>query len=86
MNNEQLELGKKLSSEIKLLEDELGKWQKSQAFYGNIGIKTLIDTGTADYCTFSVKSNFIDFKIVKTLTISKIEEKLTDLKTKFENL
>lgn len=81
MTIEELENGVKLSEKIKVLENELINWKiatkiKNTLLYINVG------NGNKQ----EVQTEYIDFDVLKTLTISRIEKELNELKQQFENL
>lgn len=82
MTNEQLQNGAKLAEKIDALEAQLEGWKRATRFmYENVTL----------YCKEGrvfdkIKTSFIDFDVMKTLTIARIEKELSKLKTDFENL
>ena len=85
MTNEQLQNGKKIAEEIEQLEAQLAGWKYSTGFdYRTI----TLSANVKGYARTFDKINpaYIDFKVLKTLTIAHIEKELNELKTEFEKL
>lgn len=83
MTNEQLQKGKTLSEQIGALEAQLEGWKRATRFmYENVTLFCKEDEWVFD----KIKTSFIDFDVMKTLTIARIEKELSKLKTDFENL
>ena len=82
MTNEQLQNGAKLAEKIATLEAQLLGWQTSKRFYYQT-ISLYSETGK---CYDKMDPKYIDFEVLKTLTIARIEKELNKLKTEFENL
>lgn len=83
MTNEQLKNGAKLAEQIGALEAQLDGWKRATRFtYENVTLYSKDDNQSID----KIKTSFIDFDVMKTLTIARIEKELSKLKTDFENL
>lgn len=83
MTNEQLQNGAKLAEKIGALEAQLEGWKRATRFtYENITLYCKGDDRSFD----KIKTSYIDFDVMKTLTIARIEKELNELKTEFENL
>ena len=83
MTNEQLQNGAKLAEQIGALEAQLEGWKRATRFmYENVTLFCKEDGRVFD----KIKTSFIDFDVMKTLTIARIEKDLNKLKTEFENL
>ena len=82
MTNEQLQDGAKLAEQIATLEAQLLGWKTSNRFYYQT-ISLYSETGK---CYDKINPEYVDFEVLKTLTIARIEKELNELKTKFENL
>lgn len=82
MTNEQLQDGAKLAEQIATLEAQLLGWKTSKRFYYQT-ISLYSETGK---CYDKINPEYVDFEVLKTLTIARIEKELNELKTKFENL
>lgn len=81
MTNEQLQNGAKLAEQIGALEAQLEGWKRATRFtYDNVTLYS--NDGNFD----KIKTSYIDFDVMKTLTIARIEKELNKLKTEFENL
>ena len=83
MTNEQLKNGAKLAEQIGALEAQLDGWKRATRFtYDNVTLYSKGDNQSFD----KIKTSYIDFEVMKTLTFARIEKELSELKTKFENL
>lgn len=83
MTNEQLQNGAKLAEQIGALEAQLEGWKRATRFtYDNVTLYSKGDDRSFD----KIKSAYIDFEVLKTLTIARIEKELNELKTEFEKL
>lgn len=83
MTNEQLQNGAKLAEQIGALEAQLEGWKRATRFtYENVTLYSKGDARSFD----KIKASYIDFDVMKTLTIARIEKELNELKTEFENL
>lgn len=83
MTNEQLQNGAKLAEKINALEAQLEGWKRATRFmYENVTLYCEEDGRVFD----KIKTSFIDFDVMKILTIARIEKELSKLKTDFENL
>lgn len=81
MTNEQLEKGQELSHKIEILEKQLKRWKKAIRITGD---EICVKYSDGDKSTVYVK--YIDFNIMKTLTIAVIEKELNELRNEFEKL
>lgn len=83
MTNEQLKNGARLAEQIGALEAQLDGWKRATRFtYDNVTLYSKGDNQSFD----RIKTSYIDFEVMKTLAIARIEKELSELKTKFENL
>lgn len=83
MTNEQLQNGAKLAEQIGVLEAQLEGWKRATRFtYENITLYSKGDDRSFD----KIKAAYIDFEVLKTLTIARIEKELNELKTEFEKI
>lgn len=83
MTNEQLQNGAKLAEKIGALEAQLEGWKRAIRFtYDYVTLYSKGDDRSFD----KIKTSYIDFDVMKTLTIARIEKELNELKTEFENL
>lgn len=83
MTNEQLQNGAKLAEKIGALELQLEGWKRATRFtYDNVTLYSKGDNLSFD----KIKTSYIDFDVMKTLAIARIEKELNELKTEFENL
>ena len=81
MTREQLFKGVELSKEISNLEEQLSTWKRANRFSDNEA--RLIDDKGYRCTTTTI---YVDFNVLKTLTISNIEKKLNELKDEFQKL
>lgn len=85
MTNEQLENGKKLAEEIKKMEAQLAGWKYSTGFhYQTITLSANVEGNARTFD--KMNPAYIDFEVLKTLAIARIEKELNELKTEFEKL
>lgn len=83
MTTEQLENGAKLAEQIGALEAQLEGWKRATRFtYAQITLYSKGDDRSFD----KMKTAYIDFDVLKTLTIARIEKELNELKQQFESL
>lgn len=83
MTTEQLENGAKLAERIGALEAQLEGWKRATRFtYKRIALYSKGDDRSFD----QMKTAYIDFDVLKTLTIARIEKELNELKQQFESL
>lgn len=83
MTNEQLQNGTKLAEQIGALEAQLEGWKRATCFtYQTITLYSKGDDRSFD----KMEAKYIDFEVLKTLTIARIEKELNELKTEFEKL
>ena len=83
MTTEQLENGAKLAEQIGALEAQLEGWKRATRFtYEQITLYSKGDDRSFD----KMKTAYIDFDVLKTLTIARIEKELNELKQQFESL
>lgn len=83
MTTEQLENGAKLAEQIGALEAQLEGWKRATRFtYERITLYSKGDDRSFD----KMKTAYIDFDVLKTLTIARIEKELNELKQQFESL
>lgn len=83
MTTEQLENGAKLAEQIGALEAQLEGWKRATRFtYEQITLYSKGDGRSFD----KMKTAYIDFDVLKTLTIARIEKELNELKQQFESL
>lgn len=83
MTDEQLQYGAKLAEQIGELEAQLVGWKRATRFtYENVTLYSKGDARNFD----KIKTAYIDFEVLKTLTIARIEKELNELKVKFESL
>lgn len=84
MTNEQLQNGAKLAEQIEKLEAQLQGWQLANRFtYQCINLYVSERGGMQ---LDKIETKYIDFEVLKTLTIARIEKELNELKQQFENL
>lgn len=83
MTNEQLQNGKKIAEQIEKLEVQLAGWQESDRLFFDT-ISTHEKSGNGRQLNLS--REYVDFEVLKTLTIARIEKELNELKQQFESL
>lgn len=82
MTKEQLQNGKELAEKIEKLEAQLLCCKTANRFYFET-----IDLYSNDRKHYDkIDRKYIDFEVLKTLTIARIEKELNELKTEFEKL
>lgn len=81
MNNEQLKRGNEIESELQFLKEERDFWTQSTKFDSNI-----IDVRAEHQYIGRVKTRFIDFGIVRTLTLETLNKRITELENEFSAL
>lgn len=81
MNIEQLNKGQALSDEIGVIKEMIKRWESSESF----GEETVYTT-TEKKNRQSVSLDYVDFAIVKTLTLSTLQKRLTELQKQFDEL
>lgn len=84
MTTEQLQNGAKLAEAIAKLEAQLEGWKAAKRFtYQNINLYVPEQGGRH---LDKIETQYIDFEVLKTLTIARIEKELNELKQQFEKL
>lgn len=82
MTKEQLQNGKELAEKIEKLEAQLLGWKTANRLYFET-----IDLYSNDGKRYDkIDRKYIDFEVLKILTIARIEKELNELKTEFEKL
>lgn len=81
MTPEQLQKGKKLVVKIKELEDQLSRWVTAKRLF-----LPTIDLYTENGRGSGVDTKYIDFDVIKTLTMASIKKEIDELKQEFINL
>ena len=72
-----------LAEQIGALEAQLEGWKRATCFtYQTITLYSKGDDRSFD----KMEAKYIDFEVLKTLTIARIEKELNELKTEFEKL
>lgn len=83
MTTEQLQNGKKIAEKIDQLETQLAGWNESdRLFFDTIPLHEKSGNGRQ----LNLSREYVDFEVLKTLTIARIEKELNELKTEFEKL
>lgn len=82
MTTEQLQNGAKLAEKIEKLEAQLLGWKTAKRFYYQT-ISLYSETGS---CYDKINPEYVNFEVLKTLTIARIEKELNELKQQFEKL
>lgn len=83
MDFEKLQKANDLGKELDRLEKKLQIWKKAERL-DSIDISHLNFHGGRNQ--ESVSNEFVDFEVLKTLTISAIEKRLQEVKNEFEQL
>lgn len=81
MTNEQLNKGQELFHKIEILEKQLKRWKKAIRIPGN---EICVTDSDGDKSMVYVK--YIDFNVMKTLSVAAIEKELIELKNEFAKL
>lgn len=82
MNEDQLKKGNAILKEIEELKGQLNDWNDSDKIYD------LELQGTRNNAGFrrSVRTSFVDFEVLKTLSVSKIREQLSEKEKEFQKM
>jgi len=84
MTTEQLQDGKKLAEQIEHLETQLAGWKAAERFtYQYINLYVPSQGGRQ---LDKIETQYVDFEVVKAITIARIEKELNELKQQFEIL
>lgn len=83
MNSEKLEQAIDLHNKIEQLEKRLNIWEKSQKITSVNIVYLNIHDG---FNNENLSSEYINFEVLKALTIDSIKKELTQLKSEYENL
>lgn len=84
MTTEQLQNGAKLAEQIEHLETQLEGWKAAERFsYQCINLYVPSQGGRQ---LDKIETKYVDFEVLKTLTIARIEKELNELKQQFESL
>ena len=85
MDFEKLTKGTELKSKIERLKEQKNKFEKATGIY-NITFtdKKPYETKTQDYT--HINENYINFDVLKTLAIKKIDDELMETEKEFKNL
>lgn len=81
MNLEQLQLGQDLAKEIKEVTAQLNAWKNAVGVVRSLSL----DIKGSNYC-FEADKRYIDFNVMRSLAICKLEEKLKALQEQFNSL
>lgn len=80
MTEERLKKANELLERIKEYQKEIDYWKKSVCFRNkDVSLKS-------DDMSYLVNVGFIDFEVVKTLTLARLKKDLESLETEFKNL
>lgn len=80
MTEERLKKANELSENIKMYQKEIKSWEMAKNFTGR---KISLKSDDTDY---EVKTNFINFEVMKALTLDRLKKDLDALETEFKNL
>ena len=81
MNLEQLQLGQDLAKEIKEVTAQLNAWKNAVGVVRSLSL----DIKGSNYY-FEADKRYIDFNVMRSLAVCKLEEKLKTLQEQFNNL
>lgn len=81
MNLEQLQLGQDLAKEIKEVTAQLNAWKNAVGVVRSLSL----DIKGSNYY-FEADKQYIDFNVMRSLAVCKLEEKLKTLQEQFNNL
>ena len=81
MNLEQLQLGQDLAKEIKEVTAQLNAWKNAVGVVRSLSL----DIKGSNYY-FEADKRYIDFNVMRSLAICKLEEKLKALQEQFNSL
>lgn len=80
MTKEKLKKANELSENIKMYQKEIKSWEMANGLrYREISLRS-------DDTSYEVKTNFINFEVVKALTLDRLKKDLDALETEFKNL
>lgn len=80
MTEERLKKANELLERIKEYQKEIDYWKMSVCFrHKDVSLKS-------DNMSYLVNAGFIDFEVVKTLTLARLKKDLESLETEFKNL
>jgi hypothetical protein len=80
MTEERLKKANELLERIKEYQKEIASWEMAVRFRNKEVSLRSDDTG------YEVRTGFIDFEVVKTLTLARLKKDLEVLETEFKNL
>lgn len=80
MTEERLKKANELLERIKKYQKEIASWKMAVSFRNK---EVSLRSGDMGY---EVRTGFIDFEVVKTLTLARLEKDLEVLETEFKNL
>lgn len=80
MTEERLKKANELLERIKKYQKEIASWKMAVSFRNKEVSLRSDDMG------YEVRTGFIDFEVVKTLTLARLEKDLEVLETEFKNL
>lgn len=83
MNTDQLNVGKELHEKIESCKSQLSRWRNAVSLTSTVELKTVLNGNSrTDYAT----SKYINFDVLKTLTIDAIQKELNKLEDEFNKL
>jgi len=83
MDNDKLQKGIDLKNQIEQLEKRLNIWEKSERFTSINVVFLNVHNGRS---TENMDSEFVNFEVLKALTIDSIKKELNQVKSEYENL
>ena len=81
MNQDQLKRGNEITQRIKHLKEQKAKFENARAISGNACISKQTN---AEY--YGVDFSLVDIEILKTLTIKRISDEISELENEFNKL
>lgn len=80
MTEERLKKANELLERIKEYQKEIASWKMAVSFRNKeVSLRS-------DGTSYEVRTGFIDFEVIKTLTLARLKKDLESLETEFKNL
>lgn len=83
MNTDQLNVGKELHEKIESCKSQLSRWRNAVSLTSTVELKCVVN---GDSRTNYAASKYINFDVLKTLTIDAIQKELNRLEDEFNKL
>ena len=84
MNQEQLERGNEITKRLKFLKEQKEKYSKAEKLWDETFNAKAKDSTNAQVC--HLHREFIDFSIVRTFALQKIDDEILSLENEFNKL